>query len=146
MGDAVDAYLERFRSLGLDGSPCSASEVEQVEHHLGVSLPAAYKAYLRIAGTGPPAAWVGSDCTVRHLPGLRGGAERLLRECGQPPLPEAAFVFLMHQGYQFFYLLADGSSDDPSVFYYLEGEPQVVRRFDRFSDLVVVVAGQAGDV
>jgi hypothetical protein len=46
----------------------------------------------------------------------------------------------MHQGYQFFYFIADGSSDDPPVYYYLEGEPEVVRRFERLSDLLAVVA------
>ncbi len=146
MADLVGEYLERFRLLGLDGSPCSASEVERVEEVLGVSLPPAYKAYLRIAGREPPAAWVGSDCTVRHLEGLREAAEHLLRDGGQPPLPAEALVFCMHQGYQFFYVIADGCSDDPAVFYYLEGEPGVVRRFERFSDLVAIVAGDSRDL
>jgi hypothetical protein len=140
MGDAVRGYVERFRSVGLDGSPCTASEVEQQQNDSGLPLPAAYRAYLLIAGHEPPSAWVGSDCTVRHLRRLRGDADRLLRESGRPPLPAEAFVFLIHQGYQFFYFVADGRSDDPPVFYYLEGEPEVVQRFDRFSDLVTVVA------
>jgi hypothetical protein len=46
----------------------------------------------------------------------------------------------MHRGYQFFYFDADGKNDDPPVFYYLEGEPAVVRRFERFSELVSVCA------
>jgi hypothetical protein len=136
MSGATTAFLERFRSVGLHGSPCSAFEVEELERNAGLPLPAAYRAYLLIAGRQPPSAWVGTDCTVSHLPELRGWAEDLLREGGQPSLPPDAFVFLMHQGYQFMYFLADGCSDDPPVFYYLEGEPQVVRKFERFSDLV----------
>lgn len=143
MREAVREYLQRFRSLGLKGSPCSASEVERLQSDSGLPLPAAYKAYLLIAGQAPPPAWVGSDCAVRHLPSLRAEAERLLRESGRPPLPTEAFVFLMHQGYQFFYFVADGRSDDPEIFYYFEGEPAVVRSFDRFSDLVAVVASEA---
>ena len=137
------SFLERFRSLGLIRSPCSASEVERLQNDCGLPLPAAYKAYLLIAGQAPPSAWVGSDRAVRHLPSLRAAAETILRESGRPPLPTEAFVFLLHQGYQFFYFVADGRSDDPEVFYYLEGEPAVVRRFDRFSDLVAVVASEA---
>jgi hypothetical protein len=102
VGDAAREYLECFRSLGLKGSPCSASEVERLQNASALPLPAAYKAYLLIAGQAPPSVWFGSDCAVCHLPSLRAAAERLLRESGRPPLPTEAFVFLMHQGYQFF--------------------------------------------
>jgi len=145
MGDAVTTFIERFRSLGLDGGPCSAAEVEGLEDHLRVTLPTAYKAYLRIAGRHAPAAWVGSDCTVDKLPDLQEWGPELLRESGQPPLPPQAFVFAMHQGYQFYYFLADGCSDDPPVFYYLEGEPAVVPRFERLSDLIAIVANDRRD-
>ncbi len=38
-------------------------------------------------------------------------------------MPEDAFVFFMHQGYQFmFFRLSEG--DDPPVYYYGEGEGQ----------------------
>ena len=141
MDSATPAFLDSYRSLGLGGLPCSSSEVEALEQRAGVMLPAAYRAYLLIAGRQPPSAWVGTDCAVRHLPKLRDWAEELLREGRQPPLPPDAFVFLMHQGYQSMHFLADGSSDDPPVFYYLEREPRVTQKFERFSDLVAVCAG-----
>jgi SMI1 / KNR4 family (SUKH-1) len=140
MSDAVANFVEHYRALGLDGSPCSAADVKNVERDGGNILPAAYKAYLLIAGREPPAAWVGSDCTICDLPKLFGWAAHLLSENHQPPLPEQAFVFIMHQGYQFKYFIADGNSDDPPVFYYLEGEPKTVRQFERLSDLLAVVA------
>ena len=136
----VQGYVERFLSLGLDGGACSADEVERLDRAAAHRLPAAYKAYLLIAGAEPPAAWVGSDCTVRHLPGLKEAADELLKSDGQPPLSQQAFVFFMHQGYQFFYFIADGTSDDPPVFYYLEREPGVVKKFDRFSRMVAECA------
>lgn len=145
MDDMVRSYLKRYRSLGLDGTPCKASEVNRLEQECGLPLPAAYRAYLLIAGHEPPAAWVGSDCAARHLPTLRNAAGQLLRESGQPPLPPGAFVFLMHQGYQFFFFVADGHTDDPPVYHYLEREPEVVREFERFSDLVAVVATDEDD-
>ncbi len=140
MSDAVTDFLERYRALGLDGSPCSAGEVVQVEKSTGGVLPAAYKAYLLVAGREPPTAWVGSECTIRDLPRLFGWADHLLSKNHQPPLPKHAFVFVMHQGYQFKYFIADGSSDDPPVYYYLGGEPKTVQQFERLSDLLTVVA------
>jgi hypothetical protein len=144
MSDAVHNYLDQFRSTGLDGAPATEWEIEQLEKSIRLPLPPSYRAYLLIAGQRPPSAWVGSDCDLRHLLQLRADADRLLRENGQPPLPANAFVFLMHQGYQFFYFEADGRQDDPPVFYYLEGEPKVVRRFERFSELVSLCAADGG--
>ncbi len=66
-------------------------------------LPASYKAYLLMAGRRPPRGWLGTDCTVGELADVRVWAEEVLRENGQPPLPAQAFVFMMHQGYQFYY-------------------------------------------
>jgi hypothetical protein len=74
------------------------------------------------------------------MPDLHRAADTLLREDGQPLLPKNAFVFLMHQGYHFMYFIADGQSDDPPVYYYLEGELRMVRKFDRFSDLGAILA------
>jgi hypothetical protein len=142
MDVTVADYLEHYRSMGLGGSPCSAAEVAEVARGSGVVFPAAYTAYLLTSGRRPPSSWVGSDCTIDCLPKLGGWAEKLLAENGLPALPSQAFVFLLHQGYQFFYFVADGTTDDPPVFYYLEGEPTVVWKFERFSDLVAVCAGE----
>jgi hypothetical protein len=140
MHSAVQIYLDRFRGMGLNGEGCTAAEVEKVGSSDTPPLPAAYKAYLFIAGHKPPSAWVGTDCTLRHLPFLARWAEELLRENGQPALPAGAFVFSMHQGYQFFYFVRDGQDDDPPVFYYLEGQGGPVSRFRCFSDLIAALA------
>lgn len=116
------------------------AEVAEVERKTGTLFPAAYKAYLLVAGHYPPTAWEGSECTIDDLPKLFEWAEHLLAECRQPPLPEQAFVFIMHQGYQFFFFIADGDLEDPPVFYYHEGNPNTEKRFDHFSDLIEVVA------
>jgi SMI1 / KNR4 family (SUKH-1) len=145
MSDAISKYLEHYRATRLHGSPCSAEDIVQVERQARVQLPAAYKAYLLVAGHDPPAAWVGSDCTIDDLPKLYDWAQHMLAECHQPPLPKDAFVFIMHQGYQFFYFVADGLSDDPPVFYYLEYEPEIVRRFERLTDLLEIVARDSRD-
>ncbi len=142
--DAVDRFVDQFRAIGIDGEPASAREIEQLEELMHLSLPASYKAYLRIAGRESTSCLLGSNCALRHLPELRAAADALLGENGLQPLSANAFVFLMHQGYQFFFFEADGYSDDPPVFYYLECEPAIVRRFERFSDFVCTPDSAAG--
>ena len=140
MSDAVTEFVGRYRSLGITGSPLTPGQVAALEQHLGLPLPAAYRAYLLVAGAYPPPKLVGSDCHGQYLYKLRGWADELLRESGRPfELPADAVVFLMHQGYQFFYFRADGCDDDPPVFYFIEGmgapfTPE--RRFERFSSWV----------
>lgn len=133
---------KQIPKLGLNGQACSVDEVEAMERKADVSLPASYKAYLLIAGRYPPSAWVGSDCTIGILTEIRKWVEELLMGQGNSlTLPPKSFVYSMHQGYQFMYFVADGGSNDPAVFYYLEGEPESVMKFERFSDLVAVLVG-----
>jgi hypothetical protein len=124
VAEAVADFVERYRALGLTGTPAAAQEVEALGRQLGVVLPAAYQAFLLILGRDGGPEFIGSDCTVRHVPALQRGAVELLRRGGSPAiLPEKAVVFLMHQGYSFFHFVADGKADDPPVFRYCEGEP-----------------------
>lgn len=134
-------FLDRYRALGLIGAPMDSTEIAKLEEHLRLPIPAAYRAYLAIAGGSPPPELVGSDCHGRYLFELRDGAVELLNECGNPfTLPDDAVVFLMHQGYQFFYFQADGVTDDPPVYYYFEDRPEVERPYERFSDWVAAIA------
>ena len=142
MVDAVAKYVSYYRSIGLTGSPFTPDEIVALERHLGLSLPAAYRAYLSIAGASPPPKLVGSDCHGHRLYELRDGAEQLLRDCGHPfELPSDAAVYFMHQGYQFLYFRSDDRDDDPPVDYFIEGMTSLYapeRRFERFSDWVAV--------
>jgi hypothetical protein len=134
MDDKVTAFVRRYQAMGLEGTPASLGEVAALEEDLGVIFPAAYKAFLLILGRDGGSDFIGSDCTIRHLPRLRSGAEELLQRCGsQYRLPKEAFVYLMHQGYYFVYFLADQASDDPPVFSYLEGDPAPVKKAVSFS-------------
>jgi hypothetical protein len=58
MDDLLRTFVARFRSLGLVGLPFSPEQVAALERHLGLRLPAAYRAYLLIAGASPPPALV----------------------------------------------------------------------------------------
>src|SRR6476619_4322433 len=46
----VGDYVHRYRSLGLTGSPMTPDQIAELERSLGLPLPAAYLAYLLIAG------------------------------------------------------------------------------------------------
>ena len=48
-------------------------------------------------------------------------------------MPGDAVVFAVHGGCEFYWLEPDGSPDPPLV-KYAEGEPDIERRWDRFSD------------
>jgi len=97
-----------------------------------------------IAGASPPSRLIGSDCHGACLYQMRDWANKLIEEAARPfALSADAVVFLMHQGYQFFFFQADGKSDDPEVFYFIEGAPAEtlpVSKFERFSGWVEAIA------
>ena len=53
------------------------------------------------------------------------------------PLPENAFVFFMHQDYQFLFFLL-GSEDDPAIYHYSEVKEMndFQRIYDHFSEFI----------
>lgn len=86
-------------------------------------MPSSYRSFLRLVGQGAGEFLVGTDWTFPCLAGLRASAERLLNEnrVESNALSSTAFVFAMHQGYQFLYF--DGAlSVDPPVLLFLDGE------------------------
>jgi len=116
-------------------------QIDDFSASIGQRLPPSYRAYLSIAGISPPPNLVGSDCYGHYLPQLYEWAVELLAECKYPfTLPENAVVFLVHQGYQFFYFIADGSDSDPAVYYYFEGNTSAERAYESFTDWVQAVA------
>jgi hypothetical protein len=73
---------------------------------------------------------------------LRQDAEELLEEDEGDEvirLPEDAFVFAMHQGYEFTYFrLSEG--DDPPVYQFMEGKGPPVKSWPSFSDYLIAYA------
>lgn len=104
---------------------CTEAEIDRLQESHGV-LPASYAAFLLAAGHGAGRFLAGTEAFYRSLPALQSQAAELLAENGLAELPEGAFVFYMHQGYEFGYFLLNGN-DDPPVFQYVEGssEPEV---------------------
>ena len=117
---------------------CTLEEIIQLELDLKIELPIAYREFLRIMGKGAGKFLRGSDCFYSDLKDLQTGAVELLDENQFPQtLPKDAFVFLMHQGYQFsFFRLSEG--ENPPIYFYCEGETKesFVKTHRQFTDFL----------
>ena len=139
----LERVKERLAALKL-ASPdelkgCSNQEVWQLERQLGVKLPQAYREFLLLMGKEAGQFLRGSDCFYQHLPELQTAAIELLEENHFPQLlPNDAWVFFMHQGYQFsFFRLGEG--EDPPTYSYCEAETEqsFVKSQERFSQFLL---------
>lgn len=116
-----------------DMQGCSEREIQALAQAAGHTLPAAYKAFLDTMGNGAGDFLASYDIFAKQLPGLRESAIRLLEQApASYTLPEDAFVFAMHQGYEFnFFLCSEG--DDPPVYQFVEGSDEPVPVWQSFS-------------
>lgn len=128
--------------------PCSNDEIENLEVAYGLKFPLTYSSFLKSMGKGAGCFMMGSDCFYDTLDMINEEAKLLVRTNGFKDIPQHAFVFWMHQGYQFAFFLSE-EGDDPPVYYYNETakEPDFVRSFNSmsefyFSELEIVI--QAG--
>jgi hypothetical protein len=114
----------------------TASEVEKCEQALRLKLPNQYREFLLAIGHDAGLLFQGSDILFRNVDNLlelRKEAEYLLAENEETfILPTDAFVFSMHQGYEFnFFVISEGN--DPPVYQYVEGDGPPVLVWDSFS-------------
>lgn len=116
---------------------CTDKQIEELEARYKLKLPAAYIAFLKGKYPEVYPILTGSDYGYSYLVKLRNCAEELLQENGNPfQLAQNDFVFIMHQGYQFLFFPCGEDTDNPPVYYYLEGEPDKELKFDRFTDWI----------
>ena len=108
------------------GQICTPDEIRALEEKYSVALPGKYKAFLSAGDALFQEIMVGSDFHPPYLENLNKWAKELLEEDGNPfSLKPGDFVFSMHQGYQFMFFNCTEGSDDPPVYYYLEGAKEV---------------------
>jgi hypothetical protein len=82
-----------------------------------------YRAFLLTMGRGAGDFLRGSEIYYPLMLGMNEDAQDLLDESSPPlRLPDDAFVFFFHQGYQFGFFQASSGIDDPEVYRFLEGE------------------------
>lgn len=111
----------------------SESDVAALEQAVGQRLPLQYRSFLIAVGSGAGRFFEGTDIFLSSLHGLTEAANALLAENGEAVgLPDDAFVFSMHQGYEFTYFrMSEG--DDPPVYQYVEGSGPAVLAWESFS-------------
>lgn len=144
--DLVAMYLDKVKNQLIELKlvkqdelvGCTRDEVSAIEQQLGISLPRAYQEFLLSMGHSAGQFLRGSDCFFKHLPQLQEWAIELLQENNfVESLPEDAFIFFMHQGYQFsFFRVSEGA--DPPIYSYCEGteETSFIQSHESFSEFL----------
>jgi hypothetical protein len=124
----MKTFQNRLREYVSDKvhSGCDLAEIDALEQTYGVHLPQSYRCFLEVGGDGIDGFLTGSNYAFGELPHLQDAAKELLVENGAEALPDGAFVFTMHQGYQFFFFLGT------DVYYYKEGASAFEKRYESF--------------
>lgn len=112
------------------------SKLTRIEKEYQLLLPEVYKEFYQLCSVSIPHNLVGTSLLNNYAyADLKNGAEELLEEYGVDNfLKSDDFIFMMHQGYLFWYFKADGHHD-PTVFGYYEGKLKP-DSFGRFSEFV----------
>ena len=115
---------------------CTSEEIDRLEKLAGIRLPKAYREFLLAIGRRAGKLFQGTDILFPALDGVRDAAIHLLHENGETfRLPSDAFVFSMHQGYEFDYFIAS-QGDDPPVYQYVEGSGSPALIWPSFSEFL----------
>jgi len=109
-------------------------EISELEQRVGLTLPTAYRDFLRTMGHRGGSFMVGTDFFYDDLPGLRDALiESFTQMRVDFHMPSDVLVFSSHQGYIFhFFRTTEG--DDPPVYGYSEADPTVRQKWPTFSD------------
>lgn len=97
------------------------NDLNDLEFKNGLIFPKIYKDFYMFCEKFTPEGMRGSDLFNKYKE-LNDWAKELLKEDGvEDFLNYDDFVFLMHQGYMFWYFKANGE-ENPKVYYYHEGQ------------------------
>ena len=125
---------------------CSEKEIKEIEAGIsGFPLPSEYKNFLSAMGKRAGNFMLGSSAFYDELGDLKEAAIELLDDNNlKVALPKDAFVFWMHQGYQFAFF-TQSNDKDPEVYYYGEGEGlsdfKVLKSFTEFLLIQLELSG-----
>ena len=122
---------------------CTDEEISELEQQVGLTLPTAYRDFLRTMGHRAGGFMVGTDFFYDDLRGLRDAlVESLAQMRVDFHVPSDLFVFSSHQGYIFhFFRTTEG--DDPPVYGFSEADPTVRQMWPRFSDALLGFAEES---
>ncbi len=110
--------IPKYQALKFGG--CTIEEISDLEQRLGVRFPESYRTFLRVLGRGADDFMISDHWRfqISNVPDLARNGE-YAEFCD---LPDNSFVFAERNGYFWVFFIADGSSDDPPVFGFDDGE------------------------
>ncbi|WP_064965755.1 SMI1/KNR4 family protein [Tenacibaculum ovolyticum] len=104
-------------------------ELNKLEKEQNLILPAIYKEFYKRCEESIPKGMVGTDLLNKRKE-LKEWAFELLKEDNVNNfLTDNDYVFMIHQGYMFWYFKADGN-ENPDVYFYYEGSLQPSKKTD----------------
>jgi len=132
----VNEMLRAGLASEKDIQGCSDEELSSLKVSVGHILPNAYEQFLLKFGKGAGEFMQGTDIFYPSIKGLKEEAIELLKENEEEfSLPEDAYVFSMHQGYEFLYFKLSGG-DDPEVYQYVEGNGKPEKVWSSFTEFM----------
>jgi len=107
--------------------------LSRIEQERKIALPEIYKDFFRRSLCSMPADLAGTDLDNTTGVLTEGANELLMENSVENFLHEKDFVFMMHQGYMFWYFRADGDPD-PLVYGYQERQmrPEKIQPLSSF--------------
>lgn len=117
---------------------CSEFEILSSERKYDVILPLSYKVFLRNFGHGLGGRVMKEiDILYNNILDLTNVIKNeVLIEEGDPVLPNKSFVFAGRYNEQFMFFNADGSEEDPAVFYYMINDEKFRKIGDSIFDIL----------
>jgi ankyrin repeat protein len=130
--------IPAFRQVKLRG--CTATEIQRLEEHFQVRLPASYREFLGRMGKGA-GSFMASDRWRFQFDDLfeLARSDDYAEYCD---LPANYFVFAERNGCAWVFFIADGTSEDPPVYLFDDGEDrsykQIARSIWEFIESLVI--------
>lgn len=144
MNKNFETIISRLKDSGQKMIPLSEKDINGIEKEVNMKLPEVYRTFLSLMGRGAGDFMKGSSVFYNDFDDFKYGVTDIIEENKLPKLPENAFVFWMHQGYQFaFFLLSDGG--DPPVYYFSEGRNQLdYQQIETLSEFFLIELEMSG--
>ncbi|QEE50219.1 SMI1/KNR4 family protein [Flavobacterium alkalisoli] len=140
----LEDIIDILKKNNIKPEPLFVEEINRFEKSCGVIFPATYKSFLQEMGKGAGHFMLGSDVFHKDIVDLSEGAKELIEENNLPQLPENAYVFWMHQGYQVAWFICNGNPN-PDVYFFTEGEGSkdyvIMGTFTDFLDIQLQMSG-----
>ncbi|AIQ17230.1 hypothetical protein H70357_11620 [Paenibacillus sp. FSL H7-0357] len=128
----INKFLTSLEKGSYPMKPCTKEDLSKLINLSPTkTLPQTYLDFMNKAGNGIEFI-AGSDFTMKYISDLKEGAIELLEgNKFKKKLTDIQFVFMMHQGYMFWFFNLD-DKDDPAVYCY--DESLELDEFNKISD------------